>query len=112
MVQDMGEHVGMTSSSIFFQQVSFKPSKADPDIWMRSSKDGTHYEYIVVYVDALAICKKDPWAFCDTLKGNNKQKISLTPSKQNIYLKSKEMANLLIILVMHFFEDPGGTFVS
>ena len=32
------------------QQMDFKPFKADPDIWMRSSKDGTHYEYIAVYV--------------------------------------------------------------
>ena len=35
---------------------------------MRSSKDGTHYEYIAVYVDDLAICMKDPQALCDTLK--------------------------------------------
>ena len=27
------------------QQMDFKPSKADPDTWVRSSKDGTHYEY-------------------------------------------------------------------
>ena len=45
------------------QQMDFKPSKADPDIWMRSSKDGTHFEYIAVYVDALAICMNDPQAF-------------------------------------------------
>ena len=49
------------------QQIDFKPSKADPDIWMRSSKDGTHYESIPVYVDGIAICMKDPQAFCDTL---------------------------------------------
>ena len=36
-------------------QIGFKPSKADPDIWMKSSKDGNHYEYIAVYVDDLAI---------------------------------------------------------
>ena len=36
-------------------QMGFKPSKADPDIWMKSSKDG-------VYVDDLAICMKDPVA--------------------------------------------------
>ena len=48
--------------------MGFKPSKADPDIWMKSSKDGSHYEYIAVYVDDLAICMKDPKAFCDTLK--------------------------------------------
>ena len=41
------------------QQMDFKPSKADPDIWMRSSENGTHYEYIAVYVDDLTICMKD-----------------------------------------------------
>ena len=49
------------------QQTDFKPSKADPDIWMRSSNDRTHYEYLAFYVDDLAICMKDPQAFCDTL---------------------------------------------
>ena len=46
------------------QHMDFKPSKASPDIWMRSSKNGTHYEYISIYVDDLAICVKDPQAFC------------------------------------------------
>ena len=45
------------------QQMDFKPSKVDFDIWMRSTKDGTHYEYIAVYVDDLAICMKDPQVF-------------------------------------------------
>ena len=35
-------------------------SKADPDIWLKSSNDDNHYEYIAVYVDDLAICMKDP----------------------------------------------------
>ena len=35
---------------------------------MKSSKDGSHYEQIVVYVDDLAICMNDPQAFCDTVK--------------------------------------------
>ena len=30
-------------------QMDFKPSTADPDIWIKSSKDGTDYEYIAVY---------------------------------------------------------------
>ena len=50
------------------QQMDFKPSKVDPDIWMRSSIDHTHCEYIAVYVDDLAICMKDLQAFCDTLE--------------------------------------------
>ena len=55
--------------------MGFKPSKADPDIWMKSSKYGSHYEYIAVYVDDLAICMKDPKAFCDTLKEKYKLKL-------------------------------------
>ena len=57
------------------QQMDFKCSKVDPDIWMRSSKDGTHYEYRAVYVDDLAICMKDPQSFCDTLKEEYKLKL-------------------------------------
>ena len=56
-------------------QMGFKPSKANPDIWMKSSKDDNHYEYIAVYVDDLAIYMKDPKAFCDTLKEKYKLKL-------------------------------------
>ena len=55
--------------------IGFKPSRADSDIWMKSSKDGSHYEYIAVYVDDLAICLKDPESFCDTLKKKYKLKL-------------------------------------
>ena len=55
--------------------MGFKPSKADPDIWVKSSKDGSHYEYIAVYFDDLAICMKDPKSFCDTLKEKYKLKL-------------------------------------
>ena len=55
--------------------MDFKPSKADPDIWIRSSKDGTHYEYIAVYLDDLAICMKTPQVFHDTLKEEYKVKL-------------------------------------
>ena len=40
------------------QELRFKPSKADPDVWMRPEQGGTSYEYIVVYVDDLAIAAK------------------------------------------------------
>ena len=46
--------------------MGFKPSRADPDIWMRQ-KDG-HYEYIVVYVDNLLIASKEPLVIIVTLK--------------------------------------------
>ena len=50
------------------QELNFKPSKADPDVWMRPEPGGTCYEYIAVYVDDLAIAAKDPQAFCHELK--------------------------------------------
>ena len=50
------------------QELKFKPSKADPDVWMRPEPGGTSYEYIAVYVDDLAIAAKDPQAFCNELK--------------------------------------------
>ena len=55
--------------------MDFKPSKADTDIWMKLSKDSTHYECIAVYVDDLAICMQDPQAFCDILRGKYKLKL-------------------------------------
>ena len=50
------------------QELKFKPSKADPDVWMRPEPGGTCYEYIAVYVDDLAIAAKDPQPFCEELK--------------------------------------------
>ena len=50
------------------QELKFKPSKADPDVWMRPEPGGTCYEYIAVYVDDLAIAAKDPQAFYNELK--------------------------------------------
>ena len=39
-------------------EMGFKPSIAEPDIWMRDC--GDHYEYIGVYVDNLMIVSKKP----------------------------------------------------
>ena len=49
------------------EELKFKPSKADPDVWMRPEPGGRCYEYIAVYVDDLAIAAKDPQAFCHEL---------------------------------------------
>ena len=49
-------------------QMGFKPSRADPDTWQKYSKDGSHYAYIVVYIDDLAIYMEDPKSFCDKLR--------------------------------------------
>ena len=35
---------------------------------MKYSKDGSHHEYIAVYVDDLAIYMEDPKPFCDKLR--------------------------------------------
>ena len=48
-------------------QMGFKPPRADPDTWMKYSKDGNHNEYIAVYIDDLAIYMEDPKSFCDKL---------------------------------------------
>ena len=45
MVQDLEEHVDDKLFDIL-HQMGFKPSKADPDIWMKPSNDDNHYEYI------------------------------------------------------------------
>ena len=49
-------------------QIGFKPSTTDPGTWMKYSKDGSHHEYIAVYVDDLAIYMEDPKPFCDKLR--------------------------------------------
>ena len=49
-------------------QMGFKPPTMAPGTWMKYSKDGTHHEYIAVYVDDLAIYMEDPKSFCDKLR--------------------------------------------
>ena len=49
-------------------QMGFKPSRADPNTWIKYPKDGSHYEYIVVYIDDLAIYMEDPKSFCEKLR--------------------------------------------
>ena len=44
----------------------FKPSRADPDVWMRDKVD--YYEYVVVYVDDLLYAGKDAKAFWGEVK--------------------------------------------
>ena len=46
------EHLSAT-----LRKLGFKPSKADPNLWIRDL--GTHYEYVGTYVDDLLIASKD-----------------------------------------------------
>ena len=48
--------------------MGFKPPATAAGRWMKYSKDGTHHEYIAVYVDDLAIYMEDPKLFCDKLR--------------------------------------------
>ena len=41
------------------QKLDFKPTKADPDLWMRKHLDG-YYEYIAWFVDDVIAFSKDP----------------------------------------------------
>ena len=81
------------------QELDFKPSKADPDVWMRPEPGGTCYEYIAVYVDDLAIAAKDPQAFCNELK-----------EKYN--LKLKGVGPLEYYLGCTYKKDPDGTLAA
>ena len=81
------------------QELKFKPSKADPDVWMRPEPGGTCYGYIAVYVDDLAIAAKDPQAFCNELK-----------KKYN--LKLKGVGPLEYHLGWTYKKDPDGTLAA
>ena len=60
------------------KELGFEPCKAEPDIWLRASEDGSHYEYVAVYVDDLMIAMKNPQAFVDLLQKNYKFKLKGT----------------------------------
>jgi len=64
------------------RDMGFFPCKAEPDIWMRqvvkSNHKESHYEYIAVYVDDLAIVSKNPKAITDTLENKHKFKLKGT----------------------------------
>ena len=81
------------------QELKFKPSKADPDVWMRPEPGGTGYEYIAVYVDDLAIAAKDPQAFCNELK-------------KRYNLKLKGVGPLEYHLGCAYKKDPDGTLAA
>ena len=81
------------------QELKFKPSKADPDVWMRPEPGGTCYEYIAVYVDDLAIAAKKPQAFCHEVK-----------KKYN--LKLKGVGPLEYHLGCTYKKDPDGTLAA
>jgi hypothetical protein len=60
------------------KEIGFTPCKAEPDIWIRLSNDGTHYEYVAVYVDDLMIAMKTPQDLVDVLTADYKFKLKGT----------------------------------
>ena len=75
--------------------MGFKPSRADPDIWMRDK--GDHYEYIAVYVDDLLIASKDPQSIITALE-----------SHPNLF-KLKGTGPITFHLGCDFYRDDQGT---
>ena len=65
---------GLRSSSARFhehlsdriRQMGYRPTKADPDLWMKDL--GTHYEYIATYVDDVLSFSKDPLTVMEEFK--------------------------------------------
>eukprot|EP00957_Ditylum_brightwellii_P079349 6032800-Ditylum_brightwellii.AAC.1 len=49
----------------FGDWAGFKPSKADPDLWMKDASD--LYEYMAKYTDDILIMSKNPKAILDLL---------------------------------------------
>ena len=55
------EHLSMA-----LRKLGFRPSKADPDFWIRDRQD--HYDYIARYVDDIIVFSKDPMSIMTELK--------------------------------------------
>eukprot|EP00957_Ditylum_brightwellii_P066041 5009666-Ditylum_brightwellii.AAC.1 len=45
------------------EKIGFKPSKGNPDLWMRDASD--HYKYVTKCIDGILIISKDPKAILD-----------------------------------------------
>src|SRR5688500_7223411 len=52
--------------SVALRKLGFRPSKADPDLWIKQVDD--HYEYIARYVDDVIVFSKEPMAIMEELK--------------------------------------------
>ena len=50
------------------RDMGFKPTRADPDLWIKPSGDGKIYEYIATYVDDIIIVAKEPSKYLEIIK--------------------------------------------
>ena len=54
-------------TTVHFQKMGFRPTKADPDLMMRKHPDG-HYEYLARFVDDVIAFAKDPLSIMKELE--------------------------------------------
>jgi hypothetical protein len=73
--------------------LKFSPCYADADVWMKDC--ATHYKYVCVYVDDLAVMMKQPQDFFDELKHRK--------------YKLKGVGDITYHLGGDFFRNPDGT---
>ena len=50
------------------RDMGFRPTRADPDLWIRESDDGNSYEYIATYVDDIIVVAKEPMRYLENMK--------------------------------------------
>ena len=50
------------------KDMGFKPTRADPDLWIKSSEDNKRYEYIATYVDDIIIVAEEPTKYLEIIK--------------------------------------------
>ena len=50
------------------KDMGFKPTRADPDLWIKSTSNNEKYEYIATYVDDIIIVAEEPSKYLDIIK--------------------------------------------
>ena len=74
------------------RELGFFPSRVDPDLWMKKSKNGSKYDYIATYVDDLIIVAMEPEEYLQHIK--NKYPIRNIEMMPEYYLGNNlEMRN-------------------
>ena len=75
-------------SDVIGNELGFKSSLLDPDLWMKfsiTSSGSKYYAYILVYVEDILIMDKDPSKHMDTLRDNYTVKPSSIGEPKTIF---------------------------
>ena len=60
--------------------MKFIPTRADPDLWIKPTKDGSKYAYIATYVDGIIIVAVDPKEYLEVLQSRfTIRNVEMTP---------------------------------